>query len=322
MLKKITCACVLIGIMMSCQTRSDKAAEIAKIPVSFKIERFDKAFAQATPKDLPRLKKDYSFLFPKQYNDSIWIDKMSDTLEIALHKAVEANFPDLSTQQPKLRRFFQHMQYYFPEFKTPRVITITSDVDYRHRVISTDSLLLISLDCYLGADHKFYAGIYDYIAANLTPAQILPNVAENYAKDVVPHPTGRTFLDYMVYHGKIQYVKAQLLPKTSAAEIMGYTEKQMQWTEKNERNIWGYFIQQEMLYSTNSDLRQDFFAIGPYTKFGLKLDYESPAQLGQFIGWQIVKQYMASRDNVDLRTLLKTDNTTIFKQSNYKPKQN
>ncbi len=313
---------MLLLFLVSCQGKHNKREEaIVKIPVSFQIERFGKQFAAAHPKDLPNLKARYPFLFPKQYPDSLWVAKMNDSTEQALHAAVLKEYPTTDTLKRQLHSFFQHLKYYFPQFKVPRIITLTSDVDFRHSVIVTDSLLLISLDTYLGAHHPFYYGIKRYFSEDFIRSQIVPDVAHQYAERYIHRPKKRSFLAYMVYYGKIRYFMKRMLPQVSEAAIMSYSEKELQWAQNNERQIWGYFIEHRLLYKTDPNLRTDFFAIGPYTKFGLVLDSESPPQLGQYMGLQIVKQYVKQHEKEKLQTLLQLDNETLFKASNYKPKQ-
>lgn len=322
MLKKIIFPILFIAVFSSCQKEDKIEKEIAKIPISFQVERFDQKFAEASPQDLSTLKKNYPFLFPKQYGDSIWIDKMNDSIQQEIDHEVTKKYPNFDKEKTELHGLFQHLKYYFSDFKTPRVITVTTDVDYRNSVILTDSLLLIGLDNYLGKEHRFYYGIQRYIAKNFIPSQIVPTVARRYAKKYIPQPKGRDFLDDMVYYGKIKYFEQKMLPNFSTADIMGYTTEELHWAEENERQIWGYFIEKSLLYKTSgSEMQRRFFEIGPFTKFGLNLDSKSPAQLGQYIGWKIVEQYAEKHENVPLPELLKMNNEMIYKESNYKPKQ-
>ncbi len=320
--KKFILFIVLVGLLTGCRNQNPQEEKIAGIPVSFTIERFDKKFARATPEDLPELKTEYPFLFPTQFADSVWIDKMTDSLQVKLHQEVEDRFPDLDTQKTRLHGLFQHLKFYFSDFEVPRVIALTNNVDYRHRVIVTDSLLLISLDNYLGADHRFYSGIYQYLTKDFIPTQIVPDIAKAYAEEYVPRPKDRGFLINMIYYGKIRYLMRQLLPQRSEADLMGYTDKQLKWAQANERHIWGYFIENRILYKTDPELQKDFFNIGPFTKFGLQLDSKSPPQLGQWMGLQIVKQYAERHEEIKLSQLLMLDNLSLFEKSNYKPKQN
>lgn len=319
MLKKVLYFC-LFAIVMSCAEDDKREEEIAAIPVDLEVERFDQRFANATADTLPALKRDFSFLFPRQYPDILWVEKMTDTIQLELNEAVAAQFPNLNETEEELERLFQHIKYYFPQRKIPKVITLTSDVDYRNQVVWADSLLLVALDTYLGMDHPLYTGVQDYIKKEMRKEQIAVDAAEAFAQTVVPRPTSRSFLAHMIYYGKILYLKDILLPFKTDAQIMTYLPAEMDWAEANEEQVWRYFVERELLYSSDSDLQTRFLFPAPFSKFFLELDAEAPPRLGQFTGWQIVQQYMEKND-VSVQEMITTDAETIFKQSKYKPRK-
>lgn len=310
--------CCLFLTILSCSEDDRKEEEIAKIPVEVKLSRFDQRFAHSNVDSLSALKKDFPYLFPEQYPDSVWIEKMNDSIQLELNKAVAAEFPNLKETKQELEQLFQHIKYYFPNASLPKVVTLTSDVDYRNQVVWTDKLLLISLDTYLGKDNPLYVGIQEYIKKNLNKDQIISDAAAAFAETLFDNPNSRSFLDNMVYYGKILYLKDLLIPFKSDAQKMGYSPEELKWAKANEDQIWRYFVEKELLYSTDTQLGPRFLFPAPFSKFYLELDNEAPARLGQFTGWQIVRQYM-ERNEINVEDMLNTTAETIFKKSNYKP---
>jgi len=313
---------MVLGLILffACNNESKQEKEIEKINIDFKIERFDQEFAQAKPQDLPKLKMNYPFLFPAQYPDSVWINKLQDSIQQELNTEVTSTFSNFSEEEDQLNSLFQHIKYYFPSFKAPTVITITSDVDYKNKVLLTPEYLFIALDTYLGKDHKFYLGIQEYLKKNFEKDQILPDVAAEYAKTYVPQPEKKTFLANMLYYGKILRLKDKWLPETPDYEKIGYTEDELKWADANEEQIWRYFVDKELIFDSDTKLYTRFLYPAPFSKFYLELDNESPAMLGQYIGWHIIRDYMDKND-VGIQEMLKTDAETIFNKAKYKPKK-
>ncbi|MBO6879169.1 gliding motility lipoprotein GldB [Winogradskyella sp.] len=307
-------------ILLSCGEDSKLEGEIEKIEVDFVVERFDKAYENATANDLPKLKQAYPFLFSKHVPDSVWIKRINDTLQGMLLNEVNKAYPDFTDEKEDLRSLFKHLKYYDKTFSTPRVVTLTNDVDYRNKTIVTDSLVLIALDNFLGENHEFYQNIPRYLAANMQSDQIVPEVAEGYAKKYTFQTDRKTLLDEMIYFGKLLYFKDVMIPFVSDAEKIGYTEQQLKWAEANESSIWSHFIENEMLYSTDSKLPSRFIADAPFSKFYLELDNESPGRLGQYIGWQIVRAY-AENTGEDIMLVLQKEPEEIFIKSKFKPKK-
>ncbi|WP_299156618.1 gliding motility lipoprotein GldB [uncultured Christiangramia sp.] len=319
MLKKILFFITIISVF-SCNNQSETEEKIDRIDVDLKVIRFEQEFASTKPQQLPELKQKYPFLFPEQFPDSVWIDKLSDTLQLEINQAVEDEFSNFTNQKDELYALFQHMKYYFPEFEVPVVITVTSEVDYKNKIIYTGDYLFVSLDTYLGTDHQFYTGLQEYLKKNFKKDQIVVDAAEEISKKYVPGPDSRTFLSHMVYYGKIQYLKEMLLPMLDPARRIGYTEEEFNFAENNESQIWRYFVENELIYDTDNQLQTRFLFPAPFSKFYLQLDAESPARLGQYIGLKIVKAYMEKND-ISLDRMLNTSAEEIFNKANFKPKK-
>ncbi len=309
-----------IGVF-SCDQTSQVEKDIAAIPVDITIERFDKLFAKTTLETLPKLKEAYPFIVSPKIADSIWISTLKDTLQQQLFKATETAFPDNALMQDDIESLFQHLKYYDATFKIPRVITVTSNVEYRNKVIVTDSIVLIALDTYLGPEHEFYANIPQYTSANFKASQIAADLGDTYAKGYAYQTRKKTLLDEMVYHGKLLYFKDRVIPFLSEAERIGYTQQQLDWCAANESYIWRYFIERELLYNTDSKLPSRFINPAPFSKFYLEdIDNESPGRVGQYIGWQIVKAYMDNTDT-SLLDMMQKEAEDIFNKANFKPRK-
>jgi gliding motility-associated lipoprotein GldB len=283
-----------------------------------KIIRFDKEFAKASPSNLIALKAKYPIFFPTQFHDSIWLQKMKDTLQAQLNEEVIKRFPTEEKLETELRSIFQHIKYYFPEFVSPTVVTTTSDVDYQNKIILSDSLLIVAVDTYLGGDHPFYGGIKKYISKNLNESQLGPDIASAYAQQLVAKPKQRSLLAQMVFYGKELYLKDLWLPNSSDAEKIGYTETQFTWAIENESEMWRYFVEKEILFSTNTKLPAQFINPAPFSKFYLEIDNDSPGMVGRFLGWQIVRSYMKNNESTIQQLMIKKAGV-LFNESKYKP---
>ena len=310
----------MVICVVSCQNSSKVEKEISEINLDLNIERFDQLFATSGPSELSALKQNYPFLFSKRYADSVWVQRMSDPIQQLQNKAVDSVFEDFASAESEIFNFYQHLKYYNKALKTPRLITVLSDVDYRNKVVVTDSIVLIALDTYLGAEHEFYASFYDYIKQNLNKDQIVSDLATAYAEQLIYQPKRATFLEEMIYFGKELYLKDLLIPFKENNEKIGYLPVQYEWAEENEFYIWQYFVEKELLYETDRKLLARFIIPAPFSRFNLELDSESPGRLGQYMGWQIVKSYMENNET-PLLQMLQMEANEIFNNAKFKPKK-
>ena len=320
-MKQIMTFLILIICVMSCKKDAQVALDIATINADITVERFDKLFAEAKVKDLPKLKKAYPFMFSETYSDTFWIAKMNDTIQQQLYKEVEKVFTDFEKTELEIESLVNHLKYYFPEFTPPRFITTISFVDHRNRIFLTDTIALISTDTYLGSDHEYYESIPKFISAHLKKEQVVVDLATKYAEKYIFQQEKRTLLDEMIYFGKQLYFKDLMIPFKTEAERIGYTEEQLNWAIANEHVIWRFFVDRELLFSTDSKLPSRFINPAPFSKFYLEdIDTNSPGRLGQYVGWQIVRAYMKQND-VSIKDLLIASTEDIFNNSKFKPRK-
>ena len=304
---------------LSCDKKNKTENAVTAIPLELKVERFDKIFFETPPKDLEKVKTAFPFFFPAGNDDSVWLDKMQDPIWREVHTEVQKKYADFEPVKADLELLFKHIKYYFPETKTPKVITIISEMDYTNKAIYADSLVIISLELYLGKNHKFYQ-FPNYIKQNFEQKQIMPDIVSSFSSRKIPSVMDKDLLSQMIYRGKQLYLKDVLLPDYSDAEKMGYTPEQIKWCEENESYMWRYFIEGELLYSADQKLVTRFINPAPFSKFYLEIDNDSPGQVGAWIGWQIVRSYMKNND-VTINELMNKKAKEIFEQSKYKPKK-
>tara|TARA_R110002049_G_scaffold5422_2_gene37568 strand:- start:416 stop:1375 length:960 start_codon:yes stop_codon:yes gene_type:complete len=318
---KVTVLFLMVLITISCKKDNQLENDIASINTDISVERFDRYVADASLNDFSKLKQAYPFMFSEKDTDSTWIETKNDTLQLQLFAEVDKVFGNFEETETEIESLFNHLKYYFPEFSPPRVITTTNYVRYRNRAMVTDTIVVLALDSYLGSNHGFYGNIQKFITANLKKEQIVVDLAEEYAKKYIYQKQNKTLLDEMIYFGKQLYFKDVIIPFKTEAERMGYSQEQLHWAIENESLIWRYFVERELLFSTDSKLPSRFINPAPFSKFYLEeIDTQSPGRLGQYIGWQIVSAYMQQND-VTLKDMLITSTEDIFNNSKFKPRK-
>ncbi len=318
-MKKLILVFVLFLVIISCDKRSKIEKEIDAIPVDLKVERFDKLFFESKPEDLGKLKQKYPYLFPAGTEDNVWVNKMTNPLWRSLYTEVQNKYANFSTLHSQLEDLIKHIRFYYPNAKTPKVITLISEMDCNSKAIYADSLVLISMELYLGKNHKFYTNEFpNYVKQNFESNQIVPDLVSSFAYRKIAIPKDRTLLAQMIYAGKELYLKDKLIPNFSDEDKIGYTKEQITWCRENESYMWRYFIDDKLLFDTDPKLANRFINPAPFSKFYLEIDNDSPGRVGAWIGWQIVRAYMEN-NTIPLQDLLRMDAKELFEKSKYKP---
>jgi gliding motility-associated lipoprotein GldB len=319
-MNKILILFLLFGFL-SCNQKSKTEKAVEEIPVSLSVNRFDQDFFNTKPEDLNILRAKYPFFFPENTPDAYYTEKLTNSDWQALSKEVQNQFGDFSVQTTQLTEVFQHIKFYFPTIQIPKVYTVIADMDANSKVIYANDKLIIALELYLGKDHKFYDSFPAYLKQNFTQEQIMPDVVSSFAYGIIKPPTENSFIALMVQSGKELYLKDLLIPNFTDEAKIGYTKEQLDWSNENESEIWRRFVEDQLLFSTDSKLASRFINPAPFSKFYLEIDNETPGRLGQFIGWQIVKSFVQNNPEVALNDMLSMDAKELFEKSKYKPKQ-
>ena len=319
-MKKLISVAFILFAVISCKQDKSHAIDVSNIEVSVIVNRFEQQFYTSNEGTLQEVKNKYPYLFPVNNPDSIWLQKINDKDEILLFQKSQEVFKDFSNEKTQIKSLFQHIKYYHPTFKSPKIITLITDLDYNNKVMYADSLLFVSLDMYLGKNDEVYMDFPPYLSKNYEKSQLVVDIAKSISNKYLQEKSRRQFMDIIVSEGKKLYMVDCYLPEVNDAQKIGYTQNELDWITMNEAQIWKYFIENKLLYSTNAELYKRFVEDAPFSKFYIDIDKDSPGRVGVWLGWQIVRSYM-NNNSVTLQQLLQINGEEIFKKSKYKPKK-
>lgn len=227
-------------------------------------------------------------------------------------------FPNLDNIKSGLDAAFKIYEREFPGAVIPVVYTYISGFDIRMPIKYADSTLIIGLDLYLGSDYETYLelGYPVYITNRFSPEYIISDCFKEICWSQMPEITSNVLLDAMIEQGKLIYFAEVILPDEKPEILMKYTAEQLKWVNENEKNLWSFIIENQLLYSTDAKAITMFMTDGPFTS---GFSDQSPSRTGHWLGWQIVRNYMKN-NKVTLKELLEdTDSQKILQQSGYKP---
>jgi hypothetical protein len=157
-----------------------------------------------------------------------------------------------------------------------------------------------------------------YISRKFSPEYISVNCIKNIIDDMFPDQSGeKTLVEQMVEKGKRIYLADLLMPDTHDTLIIGYTDNQLKGCLKNEGMIWNYFVKNGLVYNNDPSLIKNYVGDSPNTpEFG----EGAPGNIGLFVGWQIVKEFMQKNESLSPQEMMATDPKKLFEESKYRPR--
>lgn len=161
-------------------------------------------------------------------------------------------------------------------------------------VITIDSLVSISLDCYLGRDYPLYQARYNnYELPQRERSCIVPDVAEVLVRNAILAPSEGSLLEQMLYEGRILYLMSALIDDDSVERLLDYTPEQHSWCCENERKIWVSIVEQGDLFTYDNMTINKYLRPAPFTA---TLSQDSPDRVGRWVGWRIMQEYIKKRN--------------------------
>ena len=246
-------------------------------------------------------------------------DFITDTRSKDLLDAVLEKYPNLHWLETALGESFARYNRAFDRDITPLIFTYISHLDYDNRVIFMDSVLLIAIDIYIGADNQHLNAIMlpMYMRLRLEDQFIAVDVMRAVAHYELERTPRRlqTLLDHMILHGKVAYFLEQTLPRTDMATRFGFTPEQMTWTRRNEKTLWSYLVGEQLLFEQNLMRFRAFVQESPT----VQIFPGSPGRVGHYLGYRIVKRYMENTGKTIPELFAETDSQMILRLSNYRP---
>jgi len=317
-------------LMASCTSSNYKfpQEEINSTDVNINIKRYGKALFELDTNnfrnELKGIKNEFPVFLNADLDDTANInqlyDYVTDTQLLKVYHKVAEVYPDIDQLGNKLSNAFGRYQSYFPEARIPEVYTYISGLHYEMPVWKNDSVLIIGLDLYLGEDFEIYReiGLPHYKVMWMNNQELPVDVMKTiYLDDVAPQNKKKTLLDYMVEGGKMLSFIDAVLPDIPDTLKICYTSDKLDWARTNEKKIWGFFIEKNLLYTTGYQTITKFIQDGPFTA---GFSNKSPSRLGIFIGWQITNKFLNHNPDVTLQQFMKmTDSQEILKKSAYRP---
>lgn len=331
---------LITALLAACKNGKDKV-DVSNIKLAVHIERFDHDFDQLGKKPMPQqtavLQQKYGPFYTDYIERILNAGTVNDTAYFAnlrevfagkpyqdLKHEVDSVYPNLDKQEEELTDAFKRIKYYFPKKQLPKVYAYFSG--FQAQTTLGNGYFAIGLDMFLGAKSKFYPALIKtfphYLSRRFTPENITPRVVEGILREDMFVETGRdkSLLAKMVYEGKMMYLMDLLLPNVTDSIKIGYTSQQMQWCQAFEANIWGYFIEENLLYETDYPKLQKYLNEAPFTP-GLGEKNESAPKLAVWIGWQIIRQYVIKHPDIKVQQLLALqDAQQILNDAGYHPK--
>ena len=344
-MKKNILAFILTVLLFACNNDKKDIPDVSDIKVYIKLKRFDREFFAIDTNNiwpgLKTLNKKYPDVTGIFLQNILGLDSASAvpgikrfiSLSGGLYDTVNTVFKTTDDIEKEFKKSFQFVKYYFPSYKVPTIVTIAGPVDAMAQSDTGPTPDFLGPD-FLGISLQFYLGkkfsVYNepFFIENVAPGYrsrrfskeyIIGDARQLIVSDIYADKSkGKPLIEQMIEKGKQWFLLDKFLPTTADSIKTGYTQQQLNWCNENEGLIWSYLVKNEDLNSLNPAIIQTYIGESPFTQ-GFSQEF-SPGNMGQWIGWQIVKKFAGKNPGMTPQDVMKTEASKILAEAKYKPK--
>jgi len=227
-------------------------------------------------------------------------------------------YDDTETLENSLQDAFRRYLYHYPDSAIPEIIFFIGG--FNHRLFTVNQYVGVGIDQYLGTECRFYSmmGTAEYMIRNKIPEKIPSDVANVWGSSLYGYNDAKdNVLSRMIYGGQLMYFTEALLPEEADSLKIGFTASQLSFCKKNEKQMWTYLIENELLFSTDQLVIKRLVEDAPTTYY---FPDESPGKAAVWLGWQIVREYAKKHPDLSLDEIMQeNDYQKILRESKYTP---
>lgn len=334
-------------ILTSCSNDDNDAPDVSGIRVDLDVQRFDEDFfsidTNAIEPSINRLNEKYPTLLPIYLENIIGVvDAEGIRTYYRLYKPVydtsQVIYKDFGGIEKDIEQAYRYVKYYFPDYQVPKsivpVLGPMNSIQDMARMANGEytpnflgpGFAGISLQFYLGSGFSLYRN--EYFINNVAPLYrsrrfskeyIIGDLMKLVVEDISPDQSkGKPLVEQMIEKGKQWWLLDKFLPHTADSIKTGYTAKQLDWCEENEGLIWSYIVKNENLNSVDPPTLQTYIGESPFTQ-GFSQEF-SPGNIGQWIGWRIVQEYVEKNPDLTPLQVMQAPPHKVLEDAKYKPR--
>ena len=278
--------------------------------------------------------------------DSIYIRKLKDFYSFSDIQQIEQNIQknQINDQfKNDLTDAFKRLKIHAPELASPKKIVLVnscfcvnallinqpSDIPIGAFVIPKENAIIVQQEKYIGGNLAILQSpplnqyIHNWTMEGYKKQYLKRDIVEAWLEQFYfPRKTTdeADVIHEAVRFGKILYFLNAAFPSMDEEVVMRYNKEKMKWATTEEKAIWSYLVENELLFQSNEKTIMNLFSEGPFTPNLEKNEKnESPDRIGKFIGLKMVQAYMKENasEKFTLNQLMSTSAEEIYKS--YKP---
>ncbi len=316
-------------VIFSCDSITKDDIDHEQIEIDLKVKRLDQQLFNASSiveidsiiaknRDAFNLYLELNKLPNSRVLSEMLYQRVQDSSVRVFYGQSEQIFGDFSEREKELEHLFEHVKYYYPDFKAPDINCVFTAFLSPLDIIVSKRQIIIGLDYFLGPEAMYVPNDPQYILDRYRPENLVPMFIglgiSNFYNET--DHEDQSLVAEMIYYGKAHYFLSKMVHDISDAQNLGFTDADMAYFKEKEKVLWAYFVDRSLLFETNRIEIQKYISERPKT---IEIESDCPGRVGRWIGFKIVRNFMEKNDLTLQELMAEKDAQKIFRLSGYNP---
>jgi len=322
---------LLIIFFSTVQSCSDSSydVDVSDIRYQAEVKRLDRDLFQTSSKDgewLAGINDEYGAFSSIYFEEIMRIGDAQNPMTAGLanrftedptwsklQQIIEQKFPNLEKQSAEFEISLKRYAVHFKADSLPQIVAYNSG--YNVGIYPSKRWLGIGLEWYCGNSHPIIEQLPpdvfpQYKLDKMLPKYMVPNAIKGYLYyQFREMDAEKNLLLRMVHAGKVHFITAKLLQTEDYARVLNYTEPDYEWCVEHAYDIWKFLLENDLFFNEDPMQINKLMNDGPFSP---GMPTESPGGIGNWVGLQMVKEYMRNHPEVSLQDLVKMENERVF----------
>ena len=321
---------IVLVFLPSCSFFGKSDVDFESVEINYSLSRLDQElFRCQSPTEISKIIDENRDVFnlylqlDKLPDDSvlaqILFERISNKSVDSFYQQAKSTFGDFKLQDEQITDLFKHVKYYYPDFTPPAIATIFTAFLSTTDIIVSKGHIIIGLEYFIGPEAMYVQNDPEYILQRYRPEYLVPmfiglGVSNFYNES---NHEDHTLVSDMIFFGKAHYFLSQMIFEIDDSMNLGFSEEELAYMTNNEKGLWSYFVENELLFESNEMETSKYLSERPKI---VEIAPDCPGRLGRWLGFQIVKSYMSKNKEISLPNLMaEKDAQMIFRESGYNP---
>lgn len=242
-----------------------------------------------------------------------------------ISRLIDSTYPDLDWIKSQWELNMAYFHHYFPEQEVHELYVMQTNLGIANFLFENAEgvdAVGVSLGFFLGSAFPYLKLAREkpvfsaYNSRTFNKDHLISKSVNAIVDNMVGPPLEGNMLNAMIREGKRLYILEKVCAEVHDSAVFELSLDGLEWCRNNEWEMWNFFIEKEMLYTTDVKEYAKYLRPAPNSP---GMPSSAPGKTGAYVGFRIVEAFMDHHPAITLSEMAVMSAEEIYREARYKP---